>query len=1014
MKIRTQLVIITAAIIAVTMLIITSVAVFTIKKQGRQDMEKYRAEEMQKTRRRLKNLVYMAYDIIARNEEAARGKARLKNGRRLKNGVETAGSVKKAMEKSETDISRIKYGGLSGYFWITDNALPYPRMIMHPVFPGLDGKVLDDPEYDTAMGKRENLFQAMAEVCDKKGEGFVNYMWPKPTKDGVTRPMPKLSFVKLYKPWGWVIGTGAYTDNIAAEIARKTAATDGQVRRIIDRFLLISVIVLVMGITAVLLFSEKITVPISRLADSIETIKRHGIYSGDSPVAGTVETRRLGGIFNSLLSDLRASDEMNKLLVEELADKVAERTRELETALTEAKNTNEIQGVLDAMLRLSLREMPGGELLERSLELIFSVPCLSLEKRGAVFLVEEGSDVLVMKAQKGLDEPARSVCARVPFGHCLCGRAAESREVKYRGTVDSDHDVRYEGMKAHGHYCIPLMTSGDLRGVLCVYVDEGHQRNASEETFLCAAADILAGIIERAAMIEKLREAQIAADAANRAKSTFLANMSHELRTPMNAIIGYSEMLVEEAEDLGQQEFISDLGKITSAGKHLLALINDVLDFSKIEAGKIELYLETFDITAMVRDVTATIAPLVEKNANTLRVVCPEDIGVMHADLTKVRQALFNLLSNACKFTKQGTVHLEAGRRPGGRVAFTVRDTGIGMDEEQKSRLFQAFSQGDASTTRKYGGTGLGLSISRHFCRMMGGDITVESVPGKGSSFTITIPEVVSDTVKEEQKAPARQAAAVPVDAAGSVLIIDDDPKSRDILSRALGREKYSVACASGGEEGLRLARRLHPDVIVLDVLMPLMDGWTVLTSIKADPAIADIPVIMLSVLNEEKMGFSLGATDYLTKPIDRDRLSEVVSKCMRGGGTGTVLIVEDDVITRDMMTRMLEKEGWVVLTAGNGRAGLEAAEKVRPDLILLDLMMPEMDGFQFVEQLRSREALRSVPVVVVTAKDLSQEDRERLNGYVKLIIQKGAYNREDLLGEVRRLVAGHTGRDAR
>jgi PAS domain S-box-containing protein len=513
---------------------------------------------------------------------------------------------------------------------------------------------------------------------------------------------------------------------------------------------------------------------------------------------------------------------------------------------------------------------------------------------------------------------------------------------------------------------------------------------------------------------DDLRRAKEAAEAASRTKSQFLANMSHELRTPMNAIIGYSEMLQEEAEDEGLDAFTPDLQKINNAGKHLLALINDILDLSKIEAGKMDLYLEDFDIAAMVGDVSGTVQALMGKKNNTLVVDCPSDIGPMHADMTKVRQSLLNLLSNAAKFTTDGTITLEARREDDWRL-FTVRDTGIGMTPEQMAGLFEAFTQADASTTRKYGGTGLGLAITRRFCRLMGGDATVESVPGQGSAFTLRLPALVrnlkgangaevAETIAEEPATPPT---------GDVVLVIDDDPAARDLMRRFLVREGFRPETAGSGEEGLRLARELRPIIITLDVMMPGMDGWAVLQTLKADSSTADIPVIMLTMVDDKNIGFALGATDYLTKPIDRARLSAVLGKhrCQDVEGGCRVLVVEDDDPTRQMMHAMLSREGWRVSEAANGRLALEYMQQSSPDLILLDLMMPEMDGFEFARRLRERAEWRNIPVVVLTAKDITEEDRLRLNGYVEKILQKGSWSQEALLREVSDLVAEHGGK---
>ena len=506
-----------------------------------------------------------------------------------------------------------------------------------------------------------------------------------------------------------------------------------------------------------------------------------------------------------------------------------------------------------------------------------------------------------------------------------------------------------------------------------------------------------------------------AAETANQAKSEFLANMSHELRTPMNAILGYSEMLMEEAEDLEQEDFIPDLKKINQAGNHLLTLINDVLDLSKIESGKMEAYAETFDVDDLIDQVSSTAQPLVTKNNNHFKLERSENLGNAWQDVTKLRQSLLNMLSNAAKFTHEGTITLRAARETADGVdwlTFSVSDTGIGIPADKLDHVFEEFSQADSSTTRDYGGTGLGLTISRRFCQMLGGDMTVTSQPGEGSTFSIRLPADLPGTEVPQDESLQISANVVQVfdDArqakhGSTVLVIDDDDEACEIIRRFLEKD-FNVVTAFSGEQGLRLAHELQPAAITLDVMMPEMDGWSVLRALKADPQLNKIPVIMLSMIDDRTRGYSLGAVDYLTKPVDRDLLRKTLSRYYSADGASSVLLVEDDIETREMIARTLEKSGWAVTEAGNGQEALAIMSDLQPGLVLLDLMMPVMDGFDFLTAMRARPEWQQIPVIVITAKDLTVDDRDRLTGKVDEVLEKNAYTREQLLEHLSEAVA--------
>ncbi len=523
-----------------------------------------------------------------------------------------------------------------------------------------------------------------------------------------------------------------------------------------------------------------------------------------------------------------------------------------------------------------------------------------------------------------------------------------------------------------------------------------------------------AALIRAKQLKDEAEKARLSAEEASRTKSAFLANMSHELRTPLNAIIGYSEMLIEEAVEQGQEGMEPDLRKIQGSGKHLLALINDILDLSKIEAGKMTLYFEEFNVPQMIREIAATIQPLLVKNGNALELDCPPEVGTIYSDVTKVRQVLFNLLSNASKFTQEGKVRLKCSR-DARMIHFSVQDTGVGMTPEEQKKLFKEFSQADDSTTRKYGGTGLGLAISKRFCEMMGGVIRVESQRGVGTTFFVDLPvksavtessgiDVQRKTAPEKPAETAKPAPVVPVveKVAPPVLVIDDDPEVQDLLRRILEKEGYEVHLASNGQEALERAETIRPALITLDIMMPGIDGWAVLAALKQKPETRDIPVIVVTLVDNKPMALALGAVDYIAKPFDRDKIIQLLR---RHGPETTprILVIEDDINSYEVMVRALEKDGFKVYYAPNGRVALDMVTEVKPTLIILDLMMPEMNGFDFITELRRRETEDKIPVMVLSARELTSPERDLLSKTVQTTILKGSLSMHDLAQEVRR-----------
>jgi len=677
-----------------------------------------------------------------------------------------------------------------------------------------------------------------------------------------------------------------------------------------------------------------------------------------------------------------------------LLTELRERTDELGQSVGELRALGEVSQAVNSTLEL---QTVLSTIVAKAVQ-------LSDTEAGSIYVHDETQQKFHLQANYGMSD---ELIAALKDHHVdISGAVAEAAkqgepiqvpDMRAEPPVAANELMLREGYRAR--LLVPLLRFHEVMGALVVRRKSPGEfsKNTIDLLRTFAAQSVLA--IQNARLFQEIEEKGRQLELASQHKSQFVASMSHELRTPLNAIIGLTEMMVTNATRFGTEKAAEPLKRVHRAGQHLLGLINQVLDLSKIEAGKLELNPESVNLPPLIDEVIGTARQLAQQNKNQLVVDAQDNLGTLTTDPMRLRQILLNLLSNACKFTSQGEVKLRVRKVADGRnwVDFAVSDTGIGMTPEQQAKLFEEFTQADSSTARRYGGTGLGLAITRKLARMMGGDVTVTSEPGKGSVFSVRLPAGAD---------PAARAAANGSRAPSSdcVLVIDDDAVARDLIADHLKAEGFAVTTAAGGLEGLKLAKELRPIAITLDVMMPDLDGWSVLAALRQDPELAEIPVIMITIMDEHRRGVALGAAGYLTKPIDRERLTRLIGRFRAPARPTRVLLVEDDAAQRERLRGWLDGDQWKVQEAGNGREALAVLKDAKPDVILLDLMMPEMDGFAVVAALQKEPRWSDIPVVVVTARDLDAKDRERLNSGVQSVLVKETFRPADLVERIRRL----------
>jgi signal transduction histidine kinase/CheY-like chemotaxis protein len=623
---------------------------------------------------------------------------------------------------------------------------------------------------------------------------------------------------------------------------------------------------------------------------------------------------------------------------------------------------------------------------------------------GSIYEFEPASFEFVLRTCAGTSDALAEELhrVRIRLDETFMGQAAARGEVAQAPDLEAEPpDPHVDALLRHGWrsmVAVPLRREEEIVGALVVRRKTPGALAPQTVDLLETLANQSVVAIHNARVYGELERKTRELEVASQHKSEFLASMSHELRTPLNAVIGFSDVLLDRMfGELNerQDEYVRD---IRSSGRHLLELINEILDLSKVEAGQMELDVDSVALEELITHGVAMVRERAGRHGIALACEVEPGLGTAQGDELKLKQVVLNLLSNAVKFTPDGGSVTISARRVGDEAHVSVADTGIGIAPEEQERIFEAFQRGGRAARTSAEGTGLGLTLSRRIVALHGGRLWMQSEPGVGSTFSFAIP-----IGREPAAPPPEEPARRP----GSVLVVEDDRRSADLMKVYLEGAGYAVAFARDGVEGLELARRLEPAAVILDILLPRLNGWDLLAQLKSDPVTASVPVVIVSMVDEQGAGFALGAAEYLIKPVDGARLLDVLARCVAAQRDARTLVaIDDDPVDLDLLDAVLAPEGWRVVRARGGEEGVRAVRRELPAVVVLDLLMPDVDGFAVVEQLRADPLTVDVPIVVLTSKEMTRADHERLAGQISYLARKGTFARAQLAELVGRVAA--------